>query len=249
MVPGEFGLRITTCHPEHAMTTRTIYGVSAFALAYLLSTGCGSGDGGGGPTPGLTLTVNNAGPTTLGTETSIEADLEATGGFAGPVTLTLTGAPPTWNVAVPGAPIDLATNGTAFVTIVVTIPPNGATAPTGQTLTVHATAASISSTGSTSLVVANEFIVPIALGTGAGAHWGALAGTTIHLNVGVTLSIRNDDTIPHRVHTNGGIVGFPHQQSDLLQGDSFVNVLGAGSDYFSCHDHGDDAGIVNLVMD
>jgi len=220
------------------------------AVGSLLVAACGSSDSGGGntgPTPDFTVAAGTAAATTLGTQTTFTVDLHSSG-YAGPVTLAVTGAPATWTVAIAASPVTLAANGNASATVTVTVPSNGAAAPSGQTLTVHATAGSVAHTSGTRVTVANEFIVPIASGTGTGAHWGTLAGTTVYLNAGTTLTIRNDDSSVHQVHANNTITGFPHQAGDMTTGGAYSNVLASGSDTFYCHDHGQGAGTVKIIV-
>lgn len=233
------------------MTPRARPSTLALALTASLALGCGSG-GGTGPAPDFSVSVGAAPATTLGTQVKFAVTLTSTG-YGGVVTLAASGAPASWTVAFSSNPVALTADGSASDTVIVTIPTDGAPAPSGQALTVHATAGSLGHTASTPVTVANEYVVPIADGTGSGAHWGALDGTTIHLNAGTTLTIRNDDATAHRVHTDGTIPGFPHQAADMGTGGAYSVVVQSGgsgpsSDTFYCHDHGTGTGQVHVIV-
>ena len=63
------------------------------------------------------------------------------------------------------------------------------------------------------------FHIPAGAGIGA---WNTQE-TTVFAAVGDTLRIVNDDTVPHRLHTDG--VPFPHPSNDILPGESEDFVL------------------------
>lgn len=185
--------------------------------------------------------------TTLGTAVTFTVNLASTN-FAGPVALSVLGAPATWQVAItPSATVTLANGGTGSATVTVTIPTNGEAMSAGRILTVHASATPGDQDVSPVVTVANEYIIPIAAGTGIGAHWGALAGTTINLTSGVILTFRNDDSIGHRIHGSGSIPGLPHQAATMGPGGTYSDTLGVGldSDVY-CHDHGTGTGVLTI---
>jgi len=229
------------------MPSRTLLSSLVIALACTTTSGCGS-EGSSGPGGDFALISSSANPTTLGTETTFVISMRASN-FSGPVTLSTTGLPASWTVTFsPSATLHPDANGDASAIMTVAIPADGEPAPAGQTVRIRGAASVQGSDAVTGLVVRNEYIVPITAGTGNTEHWGALANTTLHLNVGTTLIIRNDDVTSHRVHTEDAIPGFPHQVGDMTQDLSYSAVLGAGTDDFSCHDHPDE-GSVHLVVD
>src|SRR5438132_14208676 len=109
---------------------------TVLVLAGLLAA-CGDSSA---PTPDFTIAVEAVAATTLGTQSTFDVSLTSIA-FAGPVTLSVTGAPASWTVTISGgSTVNLTANGNTTATVTVTIPSNGAAAPTGQTLTVQGTA-------------------------------------------------------------------------------------------------------------
>ena len=211
-----------------------------------VAVGCGSGDGSTNVAPSAAYSLSvtpPAGPTTLGTHLSFGVNL-ASSGFAGPVTLSATGAPASWQVAFsPSATVNLTSGGSGSAMVTITIPSNGAAAPSGAPITIHGTASAGSQSDVATVTVANQYVIAIADGTGAGAHWGALTGTTLDLAVGATLVIRNDDSVVHQVHAGAPGLGLPHQAGDMATGQSYTSSpLLAGQDLIYCHDHGTGSG-------
>src|ERR1041384_437847 len=92
--------------------------------------GCGSKDSTGTPSPDYSVTADTAAPTTLGTSVTIHVHLTSSGA-SGPVTLSVTGAPASWTVTPPGAPVNLTANGSANANVQVTVPTTGAAAAGG----------------------------------------------------------------------------------------------------------------------
>jgi hypothetical protein len=215
------------------------------ALLCVLALGCNSGKKTVGPASSsanysVAVTPSSA-STTLGTAVSFTATVSSSG-FSGPVTLSATGLPASWQAAFsPSATINVTSGGNASATVTVTIPSNGAAATTGATVTIHGTASIGDRDGTTTLTVPNQYIVHLADGTGAGAHWGALSGTILNLNAGTTLTVENDDSVDHEVHTTASIPGFPHENGPLGTGGTYSGVVGAGQDSISCHIHGETA--------
>jgi hypothetical protein len=225
--------------------------LSGFALLLSFATACTSSDSNNELTtaPDFSVAVGAAAATTLGSETTFDVTLTSTN-FAGPVTLAVSGAPASWTVTIPGNPVTLTSNGNAVVTVTVSIPTDGDPAPAGQALTVNATGTPGTHGGNTSVTVANEVVIPIASGTDVGPHWGALAGTTITIKVGTTITVRNDDATLHRVHYDTGVSGLAHQQNDMGIGESYSQTAtGIGTTKLSCHNHGHDTvGFINVVV-
>lgn len=91
------------------------------------------------------------------------------------------------------------------------------------------------------LSVAEEALVVFRIAAGTGASDWNTAATTVTARVGDTLRIVNDDTMAHRVHTDGS--PFPHQQEDIPPGGSAEFVLESAYDSgvqptLYCHVHG-----------
>lgn len=186
--------------------------------------------------------------TILGTETTFTVTLTSSN-FDGPVALAATGAPASWQVAITPATVTLTDGGTATAQVKVTIPSNGDAAPAGRMLTIDATASAGAQSATAALTVAKEYAVTIGAGTGAGSHFGALRGALVRVKSGTVLHVRNADTTAHRVHTGGGIGGFPHQDETMGNGQAYTVTVQDGSDVFYCHVHERGAGDVNLVVE
>lgn len=189
-----------------------------------------------------------AAATILGTETTFTVTL-GSDHYDGPVALAVTGAPTSWTVTVTPASVTLTDGGTATAQVKVAIPPNGDAAPAGQTLTIGATAAPGPQSTTAALTVAKEYAVTIGAGTGTGTHFGALNGGLVRVKTGTVLHIRNADTTAHRIHSGGGIGGFPHQPNNMGNGEEYRVTVQDGSDVFYCHVHERGAGDVNLVVE
>ena len=211
-------------------------------LLTLTTLGACGGDGGTAEgTPDFRIAVATAPATTLGTTTEIPVTLRSDG-FAGTVTLAVSGAPASWSVATSDTAVDLAAGDSVTVTLQVTIPGTAAAAPTGQTLTVEATAGELHHSAGTPLTVANEYVVHLLLGAGAtGVHWGDQAASGVLVNTNTVVRIENDDTVAHIIHTNTVDLGFPHQNTGgagTLPDSSYSGTFSApGSDKVTCHNH------------
>jgi hypothetical protein len=62
----------------------------------------------------------------------------------------------------------------------------------------------------------------------------------VHLNIGTTVSVLNQDTIVHLVHYNGTTLGLAHENVSIgiSQGQKYSQVVAAaGSDSLTCHYH------------
>lgn len=191
------------------------------------------------PTGDFTVSAGVAAAATLGTTDTFHVTVTSTGGYAGQVLLTFTGVPTDWVVSLSQNPVTLTANGTAGSTVSLTIPTNGTPAPTGDTVTVHATGVSLNHTAPVAVTVANEIVIPIVLGADSAKHFGGFTTGTVHLNVGTTVSVLNSDTLSHIVHYNGSI-GLAHESvaSPLQPGLKYSQVVAnTGSDVLSCHTH------------
>ena len=214
------------------------YARAAFIVACSALLAC-SDDGSTDPDPDFTITVaSNAPATTLGTETSFAVRL-ASSDFDGTVDLAVTGAPAGWAVTLDETSVDLGDGTPVIVEGPVTIASDGAAAPAGQELTVTATGAPGTRSVTIDITVADEYVLPIAAGTGDGPHWPDHAGGVIALRVGTTLRVRNDDATFHRIHPEENIDGFAHQPESMAAGGSYLAVIGGtGTEAIYCHDHG-----------
>lgn len=181
--------------------------------------------------------------TTLGTEVTYVIAVDATD-WSGAVTLAASGAPASWTVSITPTVLDVTDGGTATAELRVVIPPNGEAAAAGRALAIDATAAPGARVATTSLTVADEYIFPIAAGTGTGLHWGPMAGGLLRLRAGTTLRIPNADSVGHRIHAGGGVMN--HQPATMAPGGAYVVTVEDGSDTIYCHDHGQGTGEVNI---
>lgn len=196
------------------------------------------------PVPAYALTLDPpTAATALGTEVTYAITVRATD-FSGPVTLAAAGAPASWTVTFSPATVEAIDGATAAATMTVAIPSDGDAAIAGQALTVNATGAPGARSASTTLTVADEYTVTIASGTGAGLHWGPMAGGLLRLRAGSTLQIRNSDGTGHRIHSDGGV--FAHQDNVMAQGESYTVTVADGADIFYCHTHGQGTGEVRV---
>lgn len=201
------------------------------------------------PTPMYSLAVTPPSANTiLGTETTFTVTL-ASQHFDGPVNLSATGAPASWTVTITPPTVNLTSGGSATAQVKVTIPPNGDAAPAGQTLTIGGSATAGAQSGTAALTVAKEYAVTIGAGTGSGAHFGALRGGLVRVKAGTLVHIRNADGEAHRIHSGGGIGGFPHQPNNMGTGQEYAVTVQDGSDVFYSHIHERGAGDVNLVVE
>lgn len=195
------------------------------------------------PDYSMTVTPTGATTLTLGTATAFQIALTSER-FVGPVELALTGAPESWNVRFePSATATLAYDGTAVVDLIIEIPSNGEAGEIA--LAIDAVAAPGLRTQATALSVANELIIDIAAGTGSGAH---PFPSRVDINVGTSVSIRNSDGTAHRIHSDNGNEGFPHQPDNMGQGEAYTfTVTGTGELNYYCHIHEVVAGVGQLA--
>ena len=100
-------------------------------------------------------------------------------------------------------------------------------------------------TSAAQLNVLNELFLAIPAGSANGGHQ---FPDTLQLRRGARLTIRNDDTTLHRIHSDGG-GGFPHQDNDMATGQSYSVVpTDAGNYRFYCHTHGEGTGDTTLAV-
>jgi hypothetical protein len=247
---------------DRAVTTISPYLRAALFGAGLLLAACEVGpDVAGGddvaePDAGVdaapasySLTVTPTATTQLGTVTMLTVDLSSSH-FTGPVALTASGAPASWQVAITPSSVDLTDGQTTTATVKITIPSNGDGAPTGQALTITGTGDPGTRTAMSSVTVENVYVLGIGTPGAGGQHFSGMAGGQIRMKQGAKLRIPNTDAVPHRVHSDGGVPGFPHQPASMAAGAAYEVTLGAtGTDTFYCHDHGQGTGIVRLTVE
>jgi hypothetical protein len=199
------------------------------------------------PAPDYSVAIASALATTsLGTEVAFTINLAASQ-FSGPVSLSLSGAPANWTTSVEPATVNVADGALSTATIRIRIPTNGDAAPSGKVLTLNASAAPGAKSATAKVIVNNELFIDIAPGTGSGAHWGALAGTTLRVKAGTTLKFRNLDSTGHRIHANGEVID--HEDTTMGPGQTHPAVARAGTDEIYCHDHLEASGKFNLIAD
>ena len=190
------------------------------------------------PTGDFTISAGVAAAATLGTTDTFHVTVQSTGGFAGQVLLTFTGVPADWVVGLSQNPVTVTANGSAGSTVSITIPTNGTAKPAGDSVTVRGTGFGLNHTATVTVTVANELVVPIVLGADSARYFGAFTTGTVHVNVGTTISVLNNDTTGRIAHYNGGTLGLAHQTIGVpsLQGQKYSQVVAnAGSDILSCH--------------
>lgn len=190
-----------------------------------------------------TITASLAQPaiaTELRTTNTVLVTVQASGGYAGAVTVTLDvtvgGLPvPGWTIGSP-ASLTLATNASGVASVEFTIPSD--TATLGATLGVHAVGLEQRRSDiSGSITVAKRVTIEIPAGTGdvTGVHTG-LGPPTLQIRSGTELAFHNNDTFPHPIHGTGGIL---HEQIGGGQpGATYVQTM-TTSDGWDCHAHED----------
>ena len=248
----------------------------ALSTTMFLATGCTPGDitGGGvddpdpqpgspdagstvdpadaAPPPDYAITVSPPlGAIKLAESTEFTVAVQPEHGFTGDVTLTVTGALPSWQVEfLPSPVISVGAGGVATATIKVTVPSDGEVAADGtgiSTLTVQAEAAPGPRSQDVSVNVENLFVVSIPNGTGGNAVH-PFPGTA-RIRMGAAFSILNADGTPHRIHSDSGGAGFPHQDALMSQGEAYtVNITSTGDYRYYCHAHGEGTGVGRIVV-
>ena len=188
--------------------------------------------------------------TTLGTEVHYQVMVAGFHNMTGDVALTTMGVPASWQSTLTPSTVTLDANGvgTADLKLVIPTDAKDLTATVG----VSASGSAITHTASAAnaLTVANEVIVTITDGTGAGVH---PFPARIDINVGTKLRVMDaDNAKPHRIHSDATAGdGFAHQDNDMTVGQEYdvTPTQGGGTQYrWYCHDHGQGTGVVNLVV-
>jgi hypothetical protein len=207
-----------------------------------LACGGGSGDV-TGVTPHVAVgVVADSQATSLGAElVSFTFHVNSVDGFHGNVTYAFDSLPASWEAGynLP-SPLVLTAGQSQDLVISIAVPTDGESAPAGRGLSLHLTTATEDLRMHFVLAVANEFILPIAIGTDSGPHWDGRFGTTLSMRVGSTLIFRNDDSVMHSIHTSASIPGFLHEANAGMApfGGTYSSTFtGSGDDDFYCHAH------------
>ena len=185
----------------------------------------------------------------LGTTLSFTVDASASA-FTGRVTLAASGAPASWAVTITPPALELVDGGDASATVELRVPTNGDGAPAGQVITITGSAAPGTRTATSTVTVEDVYTLAIGTPGAQGQHFGALAGGQLRMKRGARLAIMNSDSVPHRIHSDGAVQGFRHQNASMAAGATYEVTLGStGSDVFYCHDHGQGTGEVRLTVE
>ncbi len=161
--------------------------------------------------------------------------------FAGPVALSVAGAPTSWTVEVEPSVVTVPADGQASATVRIRVPADGeAMAP--ATLSVEASAAPGLRASTAAVSVINELVVPLLPGTGGGAH---VLPPQMRVRLGASITFVNQDTALHRIHSTIDGDGFPHQpEPGIAPGESYTVTPSRARDDFDyyCHEHGPGTG-------
>ncbi len=178
----------------------------------------------------------------LGSRSELELSVSSQN-FAGPVTLSAANMAEGWTVSFDPAVIEVPLDGVATATLIVETATDAEAAT--RIVEVRADGAPGPSVVNVQLDVANQVIIPITGGTGAGAH--SFPDRTA-IRVGTTVIFRNDDGAEHRIHAGADDEGLPHQEGSMKQGESYVATITAeGSFRYYCHEHEVGAGVGRIV--
>jgi plastocyanin len=189
-----------------------------------------------GPTAGVDLA--------LGQVAELEVTLTSER-YDGPVSLAVAGAPASWNITYPeGDTVDLAYDGTATATIQIELPSNGEAL--SSVLQVTANAGPGERIGTVPVTAINELTVVISDGTADGQHNFPSAA---EIRLGAAVKILNADGTLHRIHSDNGNAGFPHQDGEMSQGESYSFTIDqTGQFNYYCHEHNVGAGVGSFVV-
>jgi plastocyanin len=182
----------------------------------------------------------------LGTSASFDV-IVTSENYAGPVALSLTGAPASWQVAFDSPTLDFTGTGSLAASFTVTVPPSGDAG--SITASVVATASMGPQEAAIQVDVENAYVMAIPDGVGnAGAHG---FPQDITVRSGTVIRFENLDTSSgHTIHANGGDA-FPHQDDQMAPAPSAGQTGGTyqlttsntGIYDFYCHDHGQNTGV------
>ncbi|MEO8551925.1 MAG: hypothetical protein ABI678_18240, partial [Kofleriaceae bacterium] len=82
-----------------------------------------------------------------------------------------------------------------------------------------------------------------AVGSGVHSDWPA-KNAPIKIRAGTTVTFHNSDTIPHEIHSGGGI---PHEGGALNPGMDYTKTNVTDDATWYCHIHGGDSGLSRLI--
>ena len=204
--------------------------------------GGGGGTGGGGmtPTPKVAATVDQPTVSTeLQTATTLNYTIVGSNGFAGAVTVTPSvvdaqGAAVTgWTLTADKTSVTLDANGTAQVAVKVMIPSDDVALTPTVKLDLASSAPAV--TVDSAFTIKNQVTIAIDAGTGTSAPHSnlPLPNSRLTIHSGTKVIFHNADTIPHRIHADGGIA---HEANDLAPGADYVTTPSGDADWY-CHDH------------
>ncbi len=205
----------------------------------------GGDDTGGGTSPMVVGTVDKATlATELGKTETLTYTITSVNGFVGTVTPTASvigaaGAVSGWTLTPSATTVDLASDGSASLTLTVMIPTDDAELMPTVSLALASSAAP--ATVSSALTVANQFTITIDEGTGPAAPHTGLPSANVSYSVhaGAKVIFHNADTIDHEIHADGGI---PHEGGELTPGSDYVTTPTDDATWY-CHDHEGSSGI------
>lgn len=194
--------------------------------------------------PNYTLAVTPPSiDTILGTEAVFTVELSSMN-FTGATTLSAIGVPDSWTVAFDPPVVNVPLDSVAYATMTVTIPTNGEAV--ASMLQVEAVAAPGTRSTLASVAVANEVVVTLPAATGGGAH---PFPAPLDIRLGAQVTIANADTTLHRIHSDNGNRGFPHQEGEMGEGGSYsFTITQTGSYDFYCHIHEVNAGVGRIAV-
>jgi plastocyanin len=182
--------------------------------------------------------------TILGTTNRLLIKLRSCG-YAGPVALSISGADPSWSVAMDPPALVLATNASSESALNIQIPTDGVAG--SFVLQVSAQTGDGNGSATARLAVLRQVIIPFIDGTGGSDHH---FPPIVLVNLGTTVRFVNyDSTSMHRVHSDNGEHGFPHEPYELAFGGEFdVTPTAPGSYGYYCHTHMFAAGSGTVIV-
>jgi len=202
------------------------------------------------PTPKVAATVDKMTvDTELGKTETLTLTVTGTDGFAGDVTIQPTvvdsaGNPLTgWTLTANPATLTLSQNGTMTSMVSVKIPTDAAELAPIVKLAVSSTAPAVEA--DSALTVKKQVTLTFDAGAGTAAPHQGLPqpNSRLMIRAGTKVIFHNGDTIPHRIHGDGGIT---HEPSDLAPGGDYAVTVNADADWY-CHDHENSNADVRLV--
>jgi hypothetical protein len=179
-------------------------------------------------TPGAPCVATTTGATCQGAlDTSFTFTVAATasGGFSGPVTVAVSGAPASWTTEIVPAQIDLPVDGAGSATVTVTVPSYG---DAGQiALAITATSSVRAATYDVATSILNEYTARVTgtcdlPGDGPRQDEPGAVNNPLRLKLGATFKIQNGTNQTIRIHSDGGGAGFPHQPDGMPPGEVYT---------------------------